>query len=52
LLPTLQIDDISKDIEMIGFEKSNVCGVPVRYYNQPTNGIMFFKIKVKDVKND
>lgn len=46
ILPTLSISDISRNIELIDDETSYINGkVKVKWFDQPTNGISYVRIK-------
>ncbi len=41
-LPTLELSDIPVEERKVSFESGEVEGVPVQWYDQPTNGISYF----------
>lgn len=50
VLPTLGLDDIAKQIEFTDREPRRVSNVDTVFYDQPTNGISYVRIKA-NLKN-
>jgi Zn-dependent M16 (insulinase) family peptidase len=47
VLPTLEVKDISKEVEKVDYAISEqILGVPVHYIEQPTNGLSYLRIKL------
>jgi len=50
VLPSLGLSDIEKSIEFIDYEKKLLGNVKSQWYDQPTNGISYVRIKA-NLKN-
>lgn len=46
VLPTLSLSDIPKEITYIDRQTKTIGNVKVHYYEQPTNGLSYFRLKV------
>lgn len=46
MLPTLGLSDIPKSIGFIDHVTKSVSNIKVHFYEQPTNGISYFRLKV------
>lgn len=50
VLPSLSISDIPRAIETTTFDKGSIGNIPIRYIDQPTNGITHIRV-LTDLSN-